>query len=212
MMTVPDPSLAGRPVAAGAAPDALPEAQPARRPASAADLLDLHGAEVYRHLRRLAPTADDAADLHQETFLRAHRAWATLPADANHRAWLHRIAANVATDAHRRRAARGGSAPHVGGRPGGRDHDDHAAEPAAGARSDPAAAAEGAELRAVVRDALGELPPRERTAVIARVLEGRDHADVAVLLDCTETNARQLTSRGLRRLRALLAPHLETDR
>ncbi len=48
--------------------------------------------------------------------------------------------------------------------------------------------------------------------MIARVLEGRDHADVAALLDCTETNARQLTSRGLRRLRALLAPHLETDR
>jgi DNA-directed RNA polymerase specialized sigma24 family protein len=48
--------------------------------------------------------------------------------------------------------------------------------------------------------------------VIARVLEGRDHADVAALIDCSETNARQLTSRGLRRLRTLLAPHLEADR
>jgi DNA-directed RNA polymerase specialized sigma24 family protein len=32
------------------------------------------------------------------------------------------------------------------------------------------------------------------------------------MLDCTDENARQLVSRGLRRLRAALAPHLETDR
>jgi RNA polymerase sigma-70 factor, ECF subfamily len=213
MMTVPDSVPARRTVPAVAAPGAS-------RPASVVDLLDLHGAEVYRHLRRLTPTADDAADLHQETFLRAHRAWASLPPDANHRAWIHRIAANVAVDAHRRRAARGGAeaAPidAGGASPGSlaaaRGPAVTAPEPAAGPRTDPALAAEGSALREAVRDALAALPDRERRAVIARVLEGRDPSDVAGLLDCTETNARQITSRGLRRLRSLLAPHLETDR
>jgi RNA polymerase sigma-70 factor (ECF subfamily) len=181
-------------------------------PTSVVELLDAHGPEVYRHLRRLSPTPEDAADLHQETFLRAHRAWPRLAPDANHRAWLHRIAANVAIDAHRRREARPAAAIATGaGDPVVRDLSS-AEEPAAGAHADPAARAEAAELRAAVRSALGSLPARERTAVAARVLDGSDYADVAAMLDCTDENARQLVSRGLRRLRAALAPHLETDR
>jgi RNA polymerase sigma factor (sigma-70 family) len=179
-------------------------------PTSIVELLDAHGAEIYRHLRRLSPTAEDAADLHQETFLRAHRAWPRLPPDANRRAWLHRIAANVAIDAHRRREAR----PSVAATSDGSvaRHTSPAAERAAGPRVDPAARAEAAELREAVRAALGSLPWRERTAVAARVLDGSDYAVVADLLDCTDENARQLVSRGLRRLRAALAPHLEIDR
>lgn len=206
-----DPSAGGR----GAIPD---EPRPVAdagagkpAPASVVELLDAHGPEIYRHLRRLSPTAEDAADLHQETFLRAHRAWGRLPPDANHRAWLHRIAANVAIDAHRRREARPAAVATAAGHDGGRDPSP-AAEPAAGVRADPSARAEAAELREAVRAALGSLPARERTAVVARVLDGADHADVAAMLDCTDENARQLVSRGLRRLRAALAPHLETDR
>ncbi len=198
---------------------------------SIVDLLDRHGPEIYRHLRRLSPTAEDAADMHQETFLRAYRAWRRLPPDAQHRAWLHRIAANVAVDAHRRRLARGGStaaradalAPgsHAAGAEGRIALDrsttaTRAEEPVlrvrAGAGTDPVARLEAAELRAAVRSALDGLPPRECIAVTARVLDGAPYADVAAMLDCTDENARQIVSRGLRRLRAALAPHLENDR
>src|SRR5262249_26977231 len=48
-----------------------------------------------RYLRRLTWRAAEADDLSQETFLRAYRAWAALPGDANVRAWLFRIATNV---------------------------------------------------------------------------------------------------------------------
>ncbi len=207
-----DPSAGGRGAMPGASPLVAGAVAGEQAPATVVDLLDAHGAEIYRHLRRLSPTAEDAADLHQETFLRAHRAWPRLPPDANHRAWLHRIAANVAIDAHRRREARPAAATATGaGGPVVRDPSP-AAEPAAGPHADPAARAEAAELRAAVRSALGSLPARERTAVAARVLDGSDYADVAAMLDCTDENARQLVSRGLRRLRVALAPHLETDR
>ena len=227
---LPDPS-------AGAAPR-----PPKRPPGSAAApcppldvaaLLDAHGAEIYRHLRRLSPTAEDAADLHQETFLRAFRALPSLPADANHRAWLHRIAANAAADAHRRRTVRAAAAlapvsaasgvsgaglPSSAGRSARsstRDDTPPAGagpEPMADGTVDPAARAEAAELRSAVRGALTDLPWRERTAVVARVLDGRDYADVAALLDCSEANARQLVSRGIRRVRTALSPYLEIDR
>ena len=193
-----------------------------------AALLDAHGAEIYRHLRRLSPTADDAADLHQETFLRAFRACPSLAPGANHRAWLHRIAANAAADAHRRRAVRAAAhaAPGSPVVPRGTPDERHRAPgldepdgptlaettPTRDPAADPVGRAEAAELRSAVRAALIDLPPRDRTAVVSRVLEGRDYADVADLLDCSEANARQLVSRGIRRVRASLAPYLEIDR
>jgi RNA polymerase sigma factor (sigma-70 family) len=195
----------------------LPAPAPPLSAPSFEALLDLHGAEVYRHLRRLSVTPDDAADLHQETYLRAYRAWPGLPAEANHRAWLHRIAANVAVDAHRRRAVRAAVMPPP---PPASSHGDGsragesptALEPRAGGATDPAARVEAAELREAIRQALVALPGRERAAVVSRVLDGNDYAEVAALLDCSEPTARQLVSRGLRRVRAVLAAFLEIDR
>jgi RNA polymerase sigma factor (sigma-70 family) len=51
---------------------------------------------------------------------------------------------------------------------------------------------------------LTTLPPRQRVAVVLRVLDDHDYADVAAVLGVSETNARKLTSRGLAALRARL--------
>ncbi|HEX8938757.1 MAG TPA: RNA polymerase sigma factor [Candidatus Limnocylindrales bacterium] len=179
-------------------PAALPEpavvaSTPAVQPFLA--VLAAHEVELYRYLRRLAPSAEDAADLHQETFLRAFRAYPRLAAGANVRAWLYRIAGNLARDAYRRRRARGESL----------ELDDAAASLPGRAAGDPHAALAAAELRRRVREGLLGLGWRQRTAVVARVLDGLDYATVAALLDCTETTARQHVSQGLRRLRRLLA-------
>src|SRR5260221_6901667 len=60
-----------------------------------AEVVTLHQEAVYRYLVRFTRNLHDAQDLFQDTFLRAHRAYATLPADANTRAWLMRIAVNL---------------------------------------------------------------------------------------------------------------------
>ena len=51
---------------------------------------------------------------------------------------------------------------------------------------------------------LTALPPRQRVAVVLRVLDDHDYADVAAVLGVSEANARKLTSRGLATLRARL--------
>lgn len=51
---------------------------------------------------------------------------------------------------------------------------------------------------------LATLPPRQRVAVVLRVLDDHDYADVAAVLGVSETNARKLTSRGLSTLRTRL--------
>ena len=59
------------------------------------DTLARYGAEIYRFALHLTRNRSDADDLYQETALKAYRDWDRLPCDANHRAWLYRIASNT---------------------------------------------------------------------------------------------------------------------
>jgi RNA polymerase sigma-70 factor (ECF subfamily) len=51
---------------------------------------------------------------------------------------------------------------------------------------------------------LDTLPPLERSAVQARVLDGWEYAEIASALACSQSVVRQRVSRGLRRLRRRL--------
>ncbi len=55
-------------------------------------------------------------------------------------------------------------------------------------------------LREALAEALGTLPDGQREALRLRVLEGMPYAEVASRLLCSEENARQRVSRGLRHL------------
>ena len=58
---------------------------------------------ILNYLYRLVGDTSRAEELSQETFVKAYRALPRLPADANHRAWLYRIATNTGYDFLRRR-------------------------------------------------------------------------------------------------------------
>jgi RNA polymerase sigma factor (sigma-70 family) len=51
---------------------------------------------------------------------------------------------------------------------------------------------------------LAELPPAQREAITARIVEERDYAQIAGELRCSEQVVRQRVHRGLQRLRVLL--------
>ncbi len=210
MSIAPSPAVPPEPVHGRAVPNALagpggvndlPAAgDPAADPFES--ILAAHGAELFRYLRRLSPSAEDAADLHQETFLRAFRAYPRLEPGANVRAWLYRIAGNLARDAHRRRVVRSAATgAGLDGEVGASA--DHAADPATHALDLEAAAA--------VREGLLALTSRQRVAVVRRVLEEAEYADVAAALGCSEATARQHVSQGLRRLRSMLTEPVEMD-
>ncbi len=67
-----------------------------------AELFDCHHSAIFAYLYRLCGAREWAEDLLQETFLRAFNARQRLPHVANRRAWLYRIATNVAFTALRR--------------------------------------------------------------------------------------------------------------
>jgi RNA polymerase sigma factor (sigma-70 family) len=135
---------------------------------------DRHRAEVFGFLAKRLGRAR-AEDAFQETFLRALRAYPRLEHGTHLRAWVLTIAGRIAIDEHRRRR--------------------HEAElPDQGAPDADSAYAELAELT-------GELPPKERAAVVLRYGYDLDYAQIAAALDSSPDAARQAASSGVRRLR-----------
>ena len=68
-----------------------------------ADLFEQYHPAVFAYLYRLVGDREWAHDLSQETFLRVLRAGQRLPQVENRRAWVYRIATNVAFNALKRR-------------------------------------------------------------------------------------------------------------
>jgi RNA polymerase sigma factor (sigma-70 family) len=163
---------------------------PAERLAS---LFDVHNSRLYRLARRLAPSADDALDLVQETFLKAARFPASIPTGtANEEAWLVRVLINIRRDQWRKTSVRGyhDKTALGGGHPSSRGQDPEAALIA----------------KATVWQALDILAPRRRAIVIMYELEGLPAPAIAALLGISTITVRWHLSKGRRDLtRALNA-------
>jgi RNA polymerase sigma-70 factor (ECF subfamily) len=65
-------------------------------------LFDEYQGAILNYLYRMVNDRDRAEELTQDVFVKAYRALRRLPADANERAWLYRIATNTAYDRLRR--------------------------------------------------------------------------------------------------------------
>jgi RNA polymerase sigma-70 factor (ECF subfamily) len=145
--------------------------------------------QVLRYLTRMVGHAETARDLTQETFLRASRGSA--PADEpGRRAWVFRIARNVALN-HLRDTAR--------------RHVPAADLPGAGA---PAAQ----ETALLVREALAQLAELDRDVFMLRESAGLNYAEIAHACAITEDAVRSRLQRARQALRVLLDGTLQAER
>ena len=171
---------------AGAAPVVL-SANPADRLAA---LFDAHHERLYRLARRLAPNADDALDLVQETFLKAARSPTSIPLGlAGEEAWLVRVLINIRRDQWRKTAVR--------------KRYDRETILSTTADIDHEAVL---MARAEVWHALDTLTPRRRAIVVMHELEGLAIPAIASLLGISAITVRWHLSLGRRDLaQSLLA-------
>ncbi len=62
-----------------------------------------------------------------------------------------------------------------------------------------------------LREALVEVPPKQRAVLVLRFFEGMDVAATAQLLGCSEGNVKSQTARGLANLKQVLEREVETN-
>lgn len=149
-----------------------------------------HGARLGRLCYALIGSQAEADDLVQETLLDAHAGFAGYRAEGSLRGWLCAIA--------RRKCAR-----HLEKRTR------HAAEltqlPADARAELPVEVLLQREQAASARAALSSIRPSEREALVLRFLSELSFREVGQACGIDEAAARQRVSRGLRRMRELLA-------
>ncbi len=141
--------------------------------------LEENRAIVYRFLVGMVGP-DGADDCFQETFIAALRAYPRLRGESNLRAWVLKIAGRKAID-HGRRARR---APVPVG-----DVPDRAAPETDG--------------HSEVWEAVADLPPLQRAAVVQRYALGLPYAEVGRALGCSEEAARANAYEARKKLRQL---------
>jgi RNA polymerase sigma-70 factor (ECF subfamily) len=146
-----------------------------------------HRDRVFRYFCR-AVGADSAGDLTQEVFLRATRS--PVPAVGDGRAWIFRVARNLALDYHRHR----------------RRHP-HAALPA----TDPSRPPQQ-DASAAVNEALAALLELDRDVFLMRELVGLSYLEIAGICDLTPDAVRSRIHRTRLQLRDALASPISTWR
>jgi RNA polymerase sigma-70 factor (ECF subfamily) len=162
-------------------------------------LVRRHQRRVFGLVLRMLGDREEAADVAQEAFLSLHRHGHRFRREARFSTFVYRVAANAALN--RRRSL-------------GRKR---AREEALARRQqvgldlpvtprDPEDAASGQEIQGRVQEALLELPPDLRAAVVLYDIEGQSYGDIARALRIPEGTVKSRIHRGRNALRQLLRP------
>jgi RNA polymerase sigma-70 factor (ECF subfamily) len=151
--------------------------------------------ELYRLACALGLGREDAAEATQETLLRAYARRAKWKRDVDVMPWLCGITVNVVRESRRRerrktmfmRLARLQAPPEL---------------------ASPAGSVDGGMLNAeqleALRNALADLPERQREAIACRYLRRMSIRETALAMECAEGTVKSAVSAALERLREVL--------
>ena len=195
-MGVLDPDLAD----VEASDHDLLKAHLAGDPDAFAQLFTRHRNRLWGIALRTMRDPDEAADALQEAMISAFRRAASFRGDSRVTTWLHRIVVNACLDRIRRNAVRRGEPL-----PSDVDRDLGLAS-----TEDITVGIEHEQVRDVVQDALGQISPDQRAALVLVDMEGYSVEEAARMLGCATGTVKSRCSRGRARLAPLLAALRET--
>jgi RNA polymerase sigma-70 factor (ECF subfamily) len=221
-VAVPQGKLSGKPVMPEQRPPLRPEraaalaeteqaallAERCRKSDSAAwaELVRTQNRRIYALCYRFTSDAADAEDLTQDVFLKVHRNLASFDASkGSFQTWLTTLARNLLVD-HFRRSRNDRSTDSLDANWDASDDD---AGPSLATRIEdtrPSAHAQAAnnQLSGIIQQALSQLSPELREAVILRDLQDFDYKDIAEVLKVPEGTVKSRISRGRAELARLL--------
>ncbi len=172
-------------------------------------LLDQEGGRIHSLALRLCGDADDAADLVQETFLNAWRAWDRFQGRSQPSTWLYTIAARACRRQRRRQGPPGAARlPGTAALLPNPDADIADLPDLDPGSKDPSIALLRQEATAAVGAALAELPDPFRLALVLKDIVELPVAEVAQVLGLKEATVKTRVHRGRLALRQALARRL----
>ncbi|MGC1482316.1 MAG: RNA polymerase sigma factor [Candidatus Acidiferrum sp.] len=154
-------------------------------------LYALHGARMKNVARNLLGSPIDAEDAVQETFLKVQRSIAGFRGQSSFVTWTYRILINTCYDARRSRMRKKEVA-----------NDDSEDSP----RLEPRAPGAHPSLRMALEHALASLTKHQRDVFLLYEVEGFHHAEIAGMLEITETASKNTLFQAKRSLRQMLEP------
>ncbi len=190
-----------------AAPDPDPDFELVRALQSGSDsalseLMERHQEGIFRFIDKHVSNESDAADLAQETFVRAYFKIGQFRPDGKFASWLYRIALNLCRDHARSRrsheAARTDSLS--ASTPGASEIDRDL--PVSETATDVILTS---EKMAVLEEGLASLPLDMREALVLTALDRRSHKESAELLGTTPKTVELRVYRARKRLAAWMA-------
>lgn len=161
--------------------------------------------QLYGAALRMTRNPSDAEDIVQETYLKAFASFDSFTPGTNLKAWLYRILTNTFINAYRKDQRR----PQLS------DHENVEDWQLAAAASHDSVGLRSAETEAldrlpdgVVSDALAQLSPTFRLAVLLADVEGFSYKEIAEIMDTPIGTVMSRLNRGRRQLRDLLADYV----
>lgn len=157
---------------------------------AASELVRRHLPRMVGLARRMLGDPTEAEDVAQEVFLRVWKhAAAWKPGQAKFETWMHRVAMNLCLDRLRRRGRQGGEvSPET-----------------PDARASATRALDDRQRRDRVREALQDLPERQRAALVLCYYQERTNIEAAEILGVSVDALESLLSRARRTLKSVLS-------
>ena len=149
--------------------------------------------DVFALAYHFVRNREEAWDLSQEVFIKAHRALKRFRGDASFKTWILRITANQCKDFLKKRRLKTVSfdgSPQAANRPG--------------AELNPRDRAQAHELGDAIQQAVDALPIKHRTAFVLREIEGLSYQEMAGVMNCSVGTVMSRLHHSRRKLRNLL--------
>jgi len=164
-----------------------------------------HERRIYNVVYRVVNDYEAAADLVQETFIRAYRSYDSFRGESQAYTWLYRIAMNLCLDHLARRKKQRAietpldvNVPGVGTSP----------MEVADERNAPDKLIQQQELRTQIENAINALPPLYKDCILLREMEGMSYEQIAQTLEITVEAVRSRVARARAWMRQRLEPYL----
>lgn len=156
-------------------------------------LYAMHGARMKNVARNLLGTVNDAEDAVQETFLKVQRSISGFRGQSSFVTWTYRILINTCYDVRRSRMRK---------KEVSATENENEDSP----RPEPRAPGSHPSLRMALERALAGLTKHQRDVFLLYEVEGFHHAEIAGMLDITETASKNTLFQAKKNLRQVLEP------